>query len=208
MQPSFEEVVAIGTQSFSEIFHLRSLTLDAVSNHVSRNQAEANTIFAYLPDLTELCCHDLTPEVASAVAHFCPRLDQFCQLTEWVYLPSVPGGTIYHQCHPKSSRYPIAWSMVNSQGPIFQSCRSLRVFDAIQHKFEAEYVSNVAWVCEGLEVFRCQIVGLYRLSMTGHSVLSYITESGLREEEFSDKERLVLENVRICQYLHEASMTS
>jgi hypothetical protein len=192
MQPSTEEAVATSTKPFSKTFPLKSLTFE---NHVFKDQAQTNTVFACFPDLTKLYCCNLTPEVGSAAAQFCPHLDQVCQVTD--------GESIYHGYYPTNKIFHYTSPMVNSQGPIFRSCRFLKVFDAIQHKFEAEYISNVAWVCEGLEVFRCQILGLKRLNMSEHSVLSYIIESGLREEEYSDEERLVLENVRKCQDLHE-----
>ncbi|KAF9540901.1 hypothetical protein EC957_003648 [Mortierella hygrophila] len=52
--------------------------------------------------------------------------------------------------------------------------------DAIQNTFNAEYISNVTWVSEGLEVFRCQIADLQRLNQ-------------LIEEESSKEEQRVRE---------------
>ncbi|KAG0058306.1 hypothetical protein BGZ90_005016 [Linnemannia elongata] len=142
-------------------------------------------------------CTNLSPEVGQAASQFCPRLEQVCQLTD--------GDSICGQYYLRNifTSYTVSPN-INSQGPLFRSCRSLRVFDAIQHAFDAEYISIVTWVCVGLEVFRCQIVGLKRLNECGHSVLSYITESGLAGEECSNEERRVLEEVRACKYLHEA----
>ncbi|KAG9064987.1 hypothetical protein KI688_002306 [Linnemannia hyalina] len=76
--------------------------------------------------------------------------------------------------------------------------------NAIQNIFNAKYISNVTWICEGLEVFRCQIVGLQRLNQCGHSIFSYIAESGLVEEECSKEEQSVPEEVQACKHLHEA----
>lgn len=195
-QRSSTKEVVTDIRPFTETFHLTSLTLETLSNHVFRNQDEASTVFACFPDLTVIHCTNLSPEVGQAAAQFCPRLEQVCQLTD--------GNLIYCQHYPKDDPTSYASLRINSQGPLFRSCHSLRVFDATQHIFNAEYISNVVWVCEGLEVFRCQIVGLQRLNQCGHSVLSYITESGLAEEECSNEEQGVLEEVRACKHLHEA----
>ncbi|KAF9316081.1 hypothetical protein BGZ91_005630 [Linnemannia elongata] len=196
-QRSFTEEVITDIRPFSTTFHLKTLILETQPDNVFRNQDETNTVFACFPDLAVIHCTNLSPEVGQAASQFCPRLEQVCQLTD--------GDSICGQYYLRNifTSYTVSPN-INSQGPLFRSCRSLRVFDAIQHAFDAEYISIVTWVCVGLEVFRCQIVGLKRLNECGHSVLSYITESGLAGEECSNEERRVLEEVRACKYLHEA----
>ncbi|KAG0375024.1 hypothetical protein BGX24_009642 [Mortierella sp. AD032] len=178
---------------FSEAFYLKSLAIDISSRDVALDPGMANAIFRRLPELNEICFANLSLDVSTAASQFCPQLEQVRQLCD--------GDSLYKGYYPK---FRGITPLVNSQGPLFRSCRYLRVFDAIQHSFDADHISNALWVCEGLEVFRCQIVGLSRLSQDEHSIWSYITETGLQEDDCSTDEQRILKKARACQYLHEA----
>ncbi|KAF9910535.1 hypothetical protein EC991_006353 [Linnemannia zychae] len=181
---------------FTQEFRLKSLTVDAGSKNVFQDPEIAGNILQQLPELKELCFIILHSDLATATAQFCPQLECARQ--------SYDGASLAKFDFTNDSRRPQNELILNSQAPLFQSCRYLRIFDAIQHSFDAEHISESVWVCEGLEVFRCQIVGLSRLDQNEHSIMSYITESGLLEAECSTKEQSVLAKARTCKRLHEA----
>ncbi|KAF9924579.1 hypothetical protein FBU30_005497 [Linnemannia zychae] len=55
---------------------------------------------------------------------------------------------------------------------LLQGCPKLRVIDAIQHRIDAQaLVESPPWVCHNLEVFRTQIIGVFRLEESGRSIL-------------------------------------
>ncbi|KAF9126179.1 hypothetical protein BGW39_006812 [Mortierella sp. 14UC] len=183
-------------ESLSESFTLKSLTIDSSSTTVLQSPGLANYIFRRLPELNELCFIHLPLDVATTAALFCPKLEHARQICD--------GDSLARGYFPKHDGRFHEIPIPNSQASLFQSCRYLRIFDAIQYSFDADHISNSVWVCEGLEVFRCQIVGLSRLDQDEHSVLSYITESGLREDECSTEEQRVLTKARTCKDQHEA----
>ncbi|KAF9089850.1 hypothetical protein BGX29_011816 [Mortierella sp. GBA35] len=180
---------------FQVIPKLKTLTTDAVLVSSLADEL-ATTFLPMFPGLTRLRFILLPPVVSQALSRFCPLLEEVCQISD--------GDSIHRDYYSPSNQSARLQPKMNSLGALFQSCRNLRVFDAIQHKFDAEHLSSAVWICEGLQVFRCQIVGLERLNQVEHSILSYITESALEETQCSVEEQLVLSKVRTCQYLHEA----
>ncbi|KAG0280235.1 hypothetical protein BGZ95_010834 [Linnemannia exigua] len=181
---------------FSETFHITSLAINNSSRNASLDPEMANFIFQHLPELNEICFAHLSLDISTAAAQFYPQLEQARQLCD--------GDSLYTRYYPKHTGGSFLTPLVNSQGPLFRSCRYLRVFDAIQHSFDADHISNTLWVCDGLEVFRCQIVGLSRLNQDEHSILSYITESGLQEDDCSTEELRILKKAHTCRCLHVA----
>jgi hypothetical protein len=52
----------------------------------------------------------------------------------------------------------------------------MRIFDAIHHRIDAKQLTEKPFACEGLETFRCQVVGLERQSKDAASMFGRITE--------------------------------
>ncbi|KAG0285294.1 hypothetical protein BGZ96_010427 [Linnemannia gamsii] len=114
-----------------------------------------------LPFLTELTTEVLIPEVAKALASHCKQLRIFRQ-----------GGD--DECIGKD--YQVK-SDVNVVGVLLESCPNLTIIDTIQHRIDATYLAEHPWVCEAtLETFRCQIVGLERMTSEDYQVMSILSE--------------------------------
>ncbi|KAF9082120.1 hypothetical protein BGX23_012793 [Mortierella sp. AD031] len=63
---------------------------------------------------------------------------------------------------------------LNVANIFFQTCTKLRVFDGIHHTIDAAKMCEKPWVCHSLEVFRCQIVRVARLTEQEQALLDIL----------------------------------
>ncbi|KAK3827100.1 MAG: hypothetical protein JOS17DRAFT_748921 [Linnemannia elongata] len=105
-------------------------------------------ILPCLPFLTELSIDAEYPYLGPLLAKQCPQLEAF----------RSPASISFIGQEQECSRI-----AVNGLNAILESCRHLRVFEAIASRIEADHLLERPWVCEDLEVFRCQIIGFSRL---------------------------------------------
>ena len=102
-----------------------------------------------MPLLTQLATEVLTPEMARALAIHCKQFRVFRQ-----------GGD--DECINENHTVKTELNVVST---LLESCPNLTTIDAIQHRIDATYLAEHPWACEAtLETFRCQIIGLERLT--------------------------------------------
>ncbi|KAF9138912.1 hypothetical protein BGX30_008578 [Mortierella sp. GBA39] len=120
----------------------------------ARQNAEPNDqlvlfdILSCSPELSDLSVPFLTIEVAMAIIAHCPHLQVFREST----LERTITRTIKRH------------GVVNATSMLLETCRHLTVLDAVHMEIAAEHLISHSWICQGLEVFRCQIIGVNRLS--------------------------------------------
>ncbi|KAF8928381.1 hypothetical protein BGZ47_001680 [Haplosporangium gracile] len=125
------------------------------------HEAMAIYLIPRLPLLTQLATKVLTPEMARAVASHCKQFQLFRQ-----------GGD--NECINED--YTVETDL-NVVSILLEACPNLTTIDAIQHRIDATYLAEHPWVCEGtLETFRCQIVGLERLTSEEYQAMSMPSE--------------------------------
>lgn len=117
-------------------------------------------ILPLMPQLTEFRAKMLCPETAQSLATHNSQLQVFRQ--------TLDGESIHIYYKPRP--------FLNIANILFQSCTKLRVFDGIHHKIEADKLFERPWVCCELEVFRCQIVGLTRLTSHEQALLEILAK--------------------------------
>ncbi|KAK3840273.1 MAG: hypothetical protein JOS17DRAFT_726624, partial [Linnemannia elongata] len=125
-------------------------------------------ILPLMPQLTEFSAKMLCPETAQSLATHNPQLRVFRQ--------ALDGDSIHIYYKPRP--------FLNIANILLQSCTQLRVFDGIHHKIEADKLFERPWVCSELEVFRCQIVGLTRLTSHEQALLEIIAKVEQQAQSF------------------------
>ncbi|KAG0275468.1 hypothetical protein BGZ95_008752 [Linnemannia exigua] len=110
-----------------------------------------------LPFLTEITVDGAYPDLGFALAKYCKLLEVFRNSESCKsILPARRGDR----------------ADVNEIGVLLESCPRLRVFDAMEHRLEADHIkSQQPWVCKDLELFRCQLVEFER--QNDHESSSY-----------------------------------
>ncbi|KAF9906201.1 hypothetical protein EC991_000913, partial [Linnemannia zychae] len=127
---------------------LKGLHFTRRTSNISEHHLLIADILPFVPDLVEIGFPYLDPEIATALAVYCPNLQRFHQTRR-----------------PKSIRRGAFTSGVrNSLGILLSSCPNLQEFDGVGHEIEADYLIANPWICRNLQVLRCQIIGLTRLS--------------------------------------------
>ncbi|KAF9150388.1 hypothetical protein BG015_007807 [Linnemannia schmuckeri] len=80
---------------------------------------------------------------------------------------------------------------------VLKSCSNLRVFDALGHRFMLRWQMLTPWACTKLETFRCQILGVRRLTRSNEVAYR-------RAVDYQEKgRRLNAKKVKILQH-HQA----
>ncbi|KAK3835687.1 MAG: hypothetical protein J3R72DRAFT_451076 [Linnemannia gamsii] len=124
----------------------------------------AKNVLTWFPYLTHITLNVLTPETAQHLAKHCTLLESFRQiLDEDIFNPSYITDTVIK---------------------LLGACPNLKVLDTIQHRITAQaLLCNPPWVCHGLETFRCQIVGVSRLSASDakalHDLISPVSSANV-----------------------------
>ncbi|KAF9929087.1 hypothetical protein FBU30_001873 [Linnemannia zychae] len=106
-------------------------------------------ILPLLPDLTDISIKYMVPSFAAIIPTRYRNLRSFRQ----------PDPVITISPETASPRYTL-----NVVGILLENCPHLVEFDGIEYKIEADYLLDHPWVCTKLEILRCQIVGVHRLS--------------------------------------------
>ncbi|KAH7039332.1 hypothetical protein BKA57DRAFT_473480 [Linnemannia elongata] len=145
----------------------------------SKDQYIADHVLPWLPHLTEFRIDVLTTIIARALVRHCPMLEIFEATNE-------------ESLQEEYSNWPLE---KDTASVLFSGCSRLKVFDGIHHEIDAEKMITLPIVCQDLVVFRCQIRGVPRLSLseqrsimvqeTGSSGWSDEQEAGYRKQERS-----------------------
>ncbi|KAF9134464.1 hypothetical protein BGW39_006924 [Mortierella sp. 14UC] len=105
-------------------------------------------LFPFVPDLLEIGFPYLDHEIAAALATYCPRLQRFHQTNQPKSI---------HRSVPRSG-------VLNSLGILLSRCPNLQEFDGVGHEIKVDYLIANPWICQNMQVLRCQIIGLTRPS--------------------------------------------
>ncbi|KAK3833311.1 MAG: hypothetical protein JOS17DRAFT_740122 [Linnemannia elongata] len=155
------------------LIHFGGLTAEYKPIH----EAMATHLIPRLPLLTQLATEVLTPEMARALAIYCKQFRVFRQ-----------GGN--DECINEDHTVKTELNVVSI---LLESCPNLTIIDAIQHRIDATYLAEHPWACEAtLETFRCQIIGLERLtfeeyhdmSMSSEQDTTQLLSRGVAEEKY------------------------
>lgn len=139
----------------------------------------ANLVIPWIPHLTEISLTQLHPASARALGTHCRKLEVVKQ---------IDGGMTIYQEH--INRKPL----VNTAGILLRECATLRVFDGIHHTLEASHILKYPWACRDLETFRCQIIGIPRLTIAEQEFIdstddeSQLTDSNGNSDNDNDNE--------------------
>ncbi|KAF9138121.1 hypothetical protein BG015_002480 [Linnemannia schmuckeri] len=122
----------------------------------------ANNVFQWIPHLKEINIKKrVLTAIASALVIRCQELEVFRQQDD-----TEPINLLQNVREQR-----------NFLLPILQGCPRLRVFDAIHHRIDVKLLIENPFACEeGLETFRCQVVGLERLYIDKASCMDKIIE--------------------------------
>ncbi|KAG0289889.1 hypothetical protein BGZ96_006639 [Linnemannia gamsii] len=100
------------------------------------------------PELTNVSVPFLTIEIARSIVANCPNVQSFREST-------------LEQTVTRSIK---RHGVIDSAGMLLEKCRHLTVLDAVHMEISAEHLIAHSWICQGLEIFRCQIIRVGRLS--------------------------------------------
>jgi hypothetical protein len=114
----------------------------------SKDHYIAEQVLPWLPILSEFRIDLLTLTIAQALVRHCPLLEIF-------------EATNDESLHEEYTNPPLVTDTANV---LFSGCPCLKVFDGIHHEIDAEKMMTIPIVCQKLEVFRCQIRGVPRLT--------------------------------------------
>ncbi|KAF9117014.1 hypothetical protein BGX30_005742 [Mortierella sp. GBA39] len=125
------------------------------------HEAMATHLIPRLPLLTQLVTEVLTPEMGKALASHCKQFRVFRQSGD-------------NECINEDHTVKTELNVVSI---LLESCPNLTTIDTIQHRIDATYLAEHPWACEGtLETFRCQIIGLERLTFEEYQYVSMSSE--------------------------------
>ncbi|KAF9926298.1 hypothetical protein FBU30_004106 [Linnemannia zychae] len=150
--------------------------------------AEEDVAMDMLPNLSNLTVISIDagyPNLSSMIAKYCQKLQ--------VFRNSDGCETIFN-CE----------GYLNEVSSILESCPDLRIFDAIDHLIEADYLVGRSWVCKDLELFRCQLIGFSRpLNREDEEYLSAATTIDISGyESLPDKYKDLIDKHLRCQRQH------
>ncbi|KAF9156798.1 hypothetical protein BG015_001130 [Linnemannia schmuckeri] len=141
----------------------------------------ANLVIPWLPHLTEISLTQLHPATARALGTHCRKLEVVKQ---------IDSGTTTYQDHINQK------PTVNTVGILLRECATLKVFDGIHHTLEATHMLKYPWACRDLETFRCQIIGIPRLTIAEQEFLdSTDEESQLADSDGDSGSNSSMDNV-------------
>ncbi|KAG0248910.1 hypothetical protein BGZ95_007791, partial [Linnemannia exigua] len=146
-------------------------------------EAIAIQLIPRLPSLTELSAEVLMPEMARVLASQCKQFRSFRQNSNFEGI-AREGGQYLH-----------VNTDLNAVSILLESCPNLTTIDAIEHRIDANYLLEHPWVCEEtLETFRCQIVGMDRMTSDDYRAMSL--------EQGDSSRSMAEEKYRRCQEQH------
>ncbi|KAF9177312.1 hypothetical protein BGZ51_008894 [Haplosporangium sp. Z 767] len=134
-----------------------------------------------LPCLTTLVVDRNSMKIAKAAGEHCKQLRVFRQAYDGPSIHPVDGV----QLQP------------DSVCQILETCLELEELDAIHHKMEVQSILVRPWVCAQMTVFRCQIVGVKRLTVEEQKVVDSLVASGrlCSRDSLEGEERLAVERL-------------
>ncbi|KAG0197760.1 hypothetical protein BGX28_008722 [Mortierella sp. GBA30] len=134
-----------------------------------------------LPCLTTLVVDRDSMKIAKAAGKHCRQLRVFRQAYDGVSIHPVDGV----QLQP------------DSVCEMLETCLDLEELDAIHHKMEVQGILVRPWVCAQMTVFRCQIVGVNRLTAEEQKVVDHLVASGrlCSRDSLEGEERLAVERL-------------
>ncbi|KAF8928673.1 hypothetical protein BGZ47_001483 [Haplosporangium gracile] len=134
-----------------------------------------------LPCLTTLVVDRDSMKIAKAAGKHCRQLRVFRQAYDGFSIHPVDGV----QLQP------------DSICEMLETCLDLEELDAIHHKMEVQSILMRPWVCAQMTVFRCQIVGVNRLTVEEQKVVDSLVASGrLRSRDsLEGEERLAVDRL-------------
>ncbi|KAF9129159.1 hypothetical protein BGW39_004427 [Mortierella sp. 14UC] len=127
----------------------------------------ASRFLPWMPALVEFSSTMLWPETAKVLAEKNLKLETFRQSLDRKSL------------HRHQGILP----MINVASILLELSSSLKTFNGVDHRITARHLQTHAWNCVGLEVFRCQIVGLPTLKKSDRAVIDTLSASGLLSAE-------------------------
>ncbi|KAG0281910.1 hypothetical protein BGZ95_006417 [Linnemannia exigua] len=122
----------------------------------------ATRFLPWMPELVEFGSRMLWPETAKTLAKKNLNLKIFRQTQDGQSLHR------YQRLKPK----------INVASILLELSLSLKTFNGIHHRITAQHLATHLWSCAGLEVFRCQIVGLPTLKKSDRTAIDTLSVIG------------------------------
>ncbi|KAG0378608.1 hypothetical protein BGX24_003325 [Mortierella sp. AD032] len=129
-------------------------------------------------------------DIAKAAGEHCRQLRVFRQANDGLSIHHIDGV----QLQP------------DSVCQMLETCLDLVELDAIHHKMEAQNILARPWACAHMTVFRCQIVGVNRLTVEEQKVVDSLVASGrlCSRNSFEDEEQLAVDRLTECREHQQA----
>ncbi|KAK3848653.1 MAG: hypothetical protein J3R72DRAFT_484866 [Linnemannia gamsii] len=138
----------------------------------------AEFILPCTPFLTAITLRVLMPYTAAALAEQCKQLESL-RVLDSAYSPSPTSSDVRANAPPH-----------NFPALLLHGCPRLKNFFATRHTIHVDKLLERPIVCRGLETFRCQIVGLERLTPEEQTIFDTSKTATPQEEEGEEgKER-------------------
>ncbi|KAG0262162.1 hypothetical protein BG011_000282 [Mortierella polycephala] len=151
--------------------NLKTLHIRQIKGHGD----QLANILRTLPNLTELGVDRLGESVSEAIVAHCKKIEVVKAVSQPWYIHDTMFGQI-------------AQDTVND---LLVGCPTLKVIDLIEHYILADEFARRPWACQGLEVFRCRIVGIERLDSAEQEVYDRVTTLGY-SAGFSEAEEAIV----------------
>ncbi|KAK3835711.1 MAG: hypothetical protein J3R72DRAFT_451116 [Linnemannia gamsii] len=145
-----------GVLSRLKILHIKIQVMKKVDRRF------ATRFLPWMPELVEFGSRMLWSETAKVLAEKNLKLKIFRQTQDCQSLQR------YQRLKPK----------INVASILLELSLSLKTFNGILHRIIAQHLAAHSWSCAGLEVFRCQIVGLPTLRKPDCAVFDNISAIG------------------------------
>ncbi|KAG0282344.1 hypothetical protein BGZ96_000579 [Linnemannia gamsii] len=176
------ELVRLQKSRKSKPSQLKELYFSHISLRLSyEDYWAAQLLIPRLPCLTTLVVDRDSMKIAQAAGEHCRQLRVFRQAFDGISIHPVDG----FQLEP------------NSVCKMLETCLDLEELDAIHHKMEVQSILVKPWVCTQMKVFRCQIIGVNRLTVEEQRVVdSYVASGRLcSRDSLEGEERLAVERL-------------
>ncbi|KAG0379576.1 hypothetical protein BGX24_012611 [Mortierella sp. AD032] len=145
-----------GVLSRLKILHIKIQVMKKVDRRF------ATRFLPWMPELVEFGSRMLWSETAKVLAENNLKLKIFRQTQDYQSLHR------YQRLKPK----------INVASILLELSLGLKTFNGIHHRITAQHLATHSWSCAGLEVFRCQIVGLPTLNKSDRVVLDNLSAIG------------------------------
>ncbi|KAF9191003.1 hypothetical protein BGZ51_003427 [Haplosporangium sp. Z 767] len=138
--------------------NLKTLHIQQIKSHGD----QLANILRTLPNLTELGIDHLDQSVSEAIVAHCKKIEVVkAVLQPWYIMEGLFG-------RPAKP----------AVDDLLAGCPTLRVIDMIEGYILADDLARQTWVCQGLEMFRCRIVGIERLDGAEQEIYDRVTALG------------------------------